>query len=139
MKTISPLIARLFLSQLFLIAGFGKITGYSATQGYMHAMGVPEILLPLVILLEIGGGLAILVGWKTSWTSTALAIFSVIAAVIFHHNFADQTQMIMFMTDISTAGGLIMLAVHGAGAYSLDNHSSHSQHGQSHGMFSSAS
>jgi putative oxidoreductase len=121
MKQVSPLIARIFLAQLFLLAGISKIGAYAGTQGYMDAMGVPGMLLPLVILLEIGGGLAILLGWKTSWVSLALAIFTVVAAAIFHHNFGDQTQMIMFMKNIAIAGGFIMLAVHGAGAYSIDN------------------
>lgn len=123
MKQVSPLVARIFLSQLFLVAGIGKISAYTATQGYMNAMGVPGMLLPLVILLEVGGGLAILLGWKTSWVASALAAFSIVAAAIFHHNLGDQTQMIMFMKNIAIAGGFIMLAVHGAGAYSLDNHS----------------
>jgi putative oxidoreductase len=91
----------------------------------MNAMGVPGMLLPLVILLEIGGGLAILLGWKTSWAAIALAAFSIVAAAIFHHNFSDQTATIMFMKNIAIAGGFIMLAVHGAGAYSIDNRSSH--------------
>lgn len=121
MKQVSPLIARVFLAQLFLLAGISKISAYAATQGYMDAMGVPGALLPLVILLEIGGGLAILLGWKTSWTAIALAIFTVVAGAIFHHNFGDQMQMIMFMKNIAIAGGFIMLAVHGAGAYSIDN------------------
>jgi putative oxidoreductase len=125
MKQVSPLIARIFLAQLFLLAGFSKIGAYAATQGYMNAMGVPGMLLPLVILLEIGGGLAILLGWKTSWAAIALAAFSIVAAAIFHHNFSDQTAMIMFMKNIAIAGGFIMLAVHGAGAYSIDNRSSH--------------
>ena len=125
MKQASPLIARIFLSQLFLLAGISKIGAYAATQGYMNAMGVPGKLLPLVILLEIGGGLAILLGWKTSWASIALAAFTLVAAAIFHHNFGDQTQMIMFMKNVAITGGFILLAVHGAGAYSIDNRSSH--------------
>ncbi len=121
MEKFSQLIARLLLAQIFLIAGIDKISGYAGTQGYMHAMGVPGSLLPLVILLEIGGAIAIIVGWQTRWAAIALAIFSLIAAIIFHHNFADQTQMIMFMSDFAIGGGLLLLAVHGAGAYSFDN------------------
>jgi len=106
-----------------LIAGLGKIGAYAGTQSYMAAMGVPAGLLPLVIALEVLGGLAVIIGWKTKWAGFALAGFSVIAAVIFHHNFGDQTQMIMFMSDIAMTGGLLMLGVYGAGAYSIDNHS----------------
>ncbi len=84
-------------------------------------MGVPGMLLPLVIALEIGGGLAIIAGWQTRLASIALAIFTLAAAAIFHNNLADQTQMIMFMKNIAIAGGFILLAVHGADGYSLGN------------------
>ena len=121
MKNISIAIGRIMLGHIFLLAGISKIGAYGATQGYMDAMGVPGMLLPLVILLEVGGGVAIIVGWKTKWASLALAAFTVVAAAIFHNNFGDQTQMIMFMKNIAIAGGFLLLAVHGAGAYSLDN------------------
>ena len=124
MEKISQLTARVFLGHIFLLAGVSKIGAYEGTQGYMDAMGVPGMLLPLVILLEIAGGLAIIAGWKTKWTSVVLAAFTVVAGVIFHNNFADQTQMIMFMKNIAIAGGFMLLAVHGAGAYSLDNRQS---------------
>jgi putative oxidoreductase len=121
MEKISQLVARLFIGQIFLLSGFFKITGYEGTQGYMEAMGVPGMLLPLVILLEAGGGLAIVAGWQTRLVSIALAIFTVAAAVIFHSNFSDQMQMIMFMKNIAITGGLILLAVQGAGGYSFDS------------------
>lgn len=121
MEKISQLIARVFLGQIFLISGLFKITGYQGTQGYMEAVGVPGMLLPLVILLEVGGGLAIMAGWQTKLVAIALAVFSVAAAAIFHNNFSDQTQMIMFMKNIAVAGGFILLAIHGAGGYSLDS------------------
>lgn len=121
MEKISQLVARLFIGQIFLLSGFFKITGYEGTQGYMEAMGVPGMLLPLVILLEAGGGLAIAAGWQTRLASIALAIFTVAAAVIFHSNFSDQMQMIMFMKNIAITGGLILLAVQGAGGYGLDS------------------
>ena len=121
MEKISQLVARLFIGQIFLLSGFFKITGYEGTQGYMEAMGVPGMLLPLVILLEAGGGLAIVAGWQTRLVSIALAVFTVAAAVIFHSNFSDQMQMIMFMKNIAITGGLILLAVQGAGGYSFDS------------------
>jgi putative oxidoreductase len=121
MEKVSQLVARVFLGHIFLLAGLSKIGAYEGTQGYMEAMGVPGALLPLVILLEIVGGLAIIAGWKTKWAALALAVFSVVAAAIFHHNFADQMQMILFMKNIAIAGGFLLLAVHGAGAYSMDN------------------
>ena len=121
MEKVSQLLARVFLGHIFLLAGLSKIGGYAETQGYMEAMGVPGGLLPLVIALEIIGGLAIIVGWKTKLASIALAGFTVAAAVLFHNNFADQTQMILFMKNIAITGGFLLLAVHGAGAYSIDN------------------
>lgn len=121
MKTINQLIVRVFLAQIFLLAGLSKIGAYQGTQGYMEAMGVPGMLLPLVILLEVGGALAILAGWQTRWAAYALAAFSVASAVIFHADFADQTQMIMFMKNVAIAGGFLSLAQSGAGAFSLDN------------------
>lgn len=115
------LVARLLLAHIFLLAGLSKVgAGYAGTQGYMEAMGVPGILLPFVIVLEIGGGLALIAGFFTRWAALALAGFCVIAAALFHHNFSDKIQMIMFMKNFAMAGGLLLLYVHGAGAFSLD-------------------
>ncbi len=120
MEKISQLTARVFLGHIFLFAGLSKIDAYEGTQGYMEAMGVPGALLPLVILLEAGGGLAVIAGWKARYASVILAVFTVAAAVIFHNNFDDQMQTILFMKNIAITGGLMLLAVHGAGAYSID-------------------
>ncbi|MBX9755414.1 MAG: DoxX family protein [Pseudomonadaceae bacterium] len=114
------LLARLLLAQIFLLAGLSKISGYAATQGYMDSMGVPGALLPLVILLEVGGSLALLLGFMTRWAALALAGFCVAAALIFHLKPDDQMQMIMLMKNFAMAGGFLLLYVHGAGAYSLD-------------------
>jgi putative oxidoreductase len=132
MEKVSQLVARVFLGHIFLLAGLTKIGAYEGTQGYMDAMGVPGALLPLVILLEVLGGLAIIAGWKTKWAAIALAAFTVVAAVIFHNNFADQIQMILFMKNIAITGGLLLLSAHGAGAYSLDNRSGISDLAASH-------
>ncbi|MBA3756684.1 MAG: DoxX family protein [Nitrosomonas sp.] len=126
MEKISQFVARVFLGQIFLLSGLFKISGYAGTQGYMEAMGVPAMLLPLVIALEVGGSLAIIAGWQTRLVAIALAAFTLVAAVIFHNNFSDQIQMIMFMKNIAITGGFILLAVHGAGGYSLDNSRSES-------------
>lgn len=115
------LAARVLLAQIFLVAGFGKLgAGYAGTQAYMEAMGVPGMLLPLVIALEIGGGLALVGGFMTRWAALALAGFTVASAVFFHASFGDQMQTIMFMKNLAMAGGLLLLYVHGAGSYSLD-------------------
>ena len=86
----------------------------------MNAMGVPGGLLPLVIMLEVAGGLALVVGWQTKWASLALASFTLVAAVIFHSNLDDQMQTIMLMKNIAIIGGLILLAIHGPGSLSID-------------------
>lgn len=114
------LVARILLAQIFLIAGIGKIMAYAGTQAYMAAMGVPGALLPLVILLEIGGGLALIIGWKTRWVAYALAAFSVVAALIFHHNLGDTVQRIMFMKNLAMAGGFLLLAINGTAGLSVD-------------------
>lgn len=126
MEKVSQLVARIFLGQIFLLSGLFKITGYAGTQGYMEAMGVPGVLLPAVILLEVGGGLVIVAGWQTKLVAWLLAAFTVVAALIFHSNLSDQTQMIMFMKNIAIAGGFLLLAAHGAGGYSLDSRRSKS-------------
>ncbi|KEP69896.1 DoxX family protein [Thioclava dalianensis] len=120
-------LGRLLLSQIFIIAGFNKITGYAATQGYMEAMGVPGFLLPLVILTELGGGLLLLLGWKTRLVAFLLAGFSLLTGLLFHYipslsatGMEAQGQMINFMKNISIAGGMLMIVSMGAGAFALD-------------------
>lgn len=113
------LAARLLISAIFIVAGYGKITGYDGTAQYMQAMGVPAAILPLVILLELGGGIALLVGFQTRLAALALAGFSIISAFIFHTG-ADQMQQIMFLKNFAMAGGLLAFTVFGAGRLSLD-------------------
>ena len=114
-------IGRVLIAAIFVMAGFTKITGYAGTQGYMEAFGIPGALLPLVILLEIGGGLAVIVGWQTRLFAFLLAGFSVVAAVIFHFDPADQMQFILFTKNIAIAGGFLFLVAFGPGAFALDN------------------
>lgn len=114
------LAGRVLLALIFVTAGFGKIAGYAGTQGYMESVGVPGALLPLVIVTELGGGLLLAAGLATRWVAAALAGFTVIAALIFHLDFGDQIQSIMFMKNLAIAGGLLLVFRHGAGAWSLD-------------------
>ncbi|MEF2147533.1 DoxX family protein [Luteimonas sp. SHGZ20W] len=115
------LAGRILLSLIFILSGWSKISGYEATQGYMTSMGVPGQLLPLVIILELLGGLAIAFGLFTRWTALALAGFSVVSAVIFHSNLGDQAQFINFFKNLAMAGGFLILAANGPGALSLDS------------------
>ena len=120
LRSATELGGRALLAALFLLSGLGKIPGYAATAGYMASLGVPSQLLPAVIALEVLGALAIIAGWKTRITALLLAGYTLIAALIFHSNFADQMQMINFFKNFSIAGGFLLLAVHGAGPWSLD-------------------
>ena len=106
---------------MFVIAGVNKISGYAGTQGYMDSMGVPGALLPLVILLEIGGALLLILGWHTRITAFLLAGFTLLATLIFHSNLGDQTQMLFFLKNLAIVGGLLMVVSLGGGAYSVDN------------------
>jgi putative oxidoreductase len=111
---------RVLMSAIFVMAGISKLGSYAATQGYMESMGVPGILLPLVILLELGGGVTVLLGWQTRISAFLLAGFCIVSALIFHANFGDQMQSILFMKNLAMAGGFLFLVADGAGVWSLD-------------------
>ena len=128
MEQLNPvfaLVVRVLLAIMFVVAGYGKIGGYAGAQGYMDSMGVPGALLPLVIILELGGGLAIIAGWQTRMVAILLAGFCLLSAFIFHLDFAERMQSIMFMKNLAVAGGLLALAAYGPGALALDNRSRH--------------
>jgi len=116
----AELLGRILMALIFLMAGVNKISGYADTQGYMESVGVPGMLLPLVILLEIAGAVAIIVGWQTRLWALALAGFTLLAAAIFHNNLGDHMQMILFMKNIAIAGGFLVIFAHGAGEISVD-------------------
>jgi putative oxidoreductase len=117
------LAGRFLMVLLFLLSGLGKLGAYGSTAAYMSATGVPSGLLPAVIATEVFGALAIILGWKTRAVASLLAVFLLLTAVAFHRNFADQIQMIMFLKNLSIAGGFLLLVVNGAGALSLDQRS----------------
>ena len=109
------------MSVIFLVAGFGKISAYTATQGYMESAGIPGALLPMVIGLEIGGGLALLLGFNARLAALALAGFSIGSAVLFHADLGDQTQSVMFLKNLAIAGGLLLVAAAGPGTLAVDH------------------
>jgi putative oxidoreductase len=112
---------RVLLAALFLLSGIGKLgAAYPGTAAYMSAAGLPPQLLPLVIALEVGGALAIIIGWQTRIVALLLAGFTLLSAGIFHTNFSDHIQMLMFMKNLAIAGGFLLLVAHGAGPLSLD-------------------
>jgi len=115
-------LGRIGLSLLFIISGWGKIgAGYAGTQQYMEAAGVPGMLLPLVIAVEVGGGIAILLGLFTRWVALGLAVFALVSGLIFHaSHLSDPNQAVHFWKNVAIVGGFLVLAVQGAGAYSID-------------------
>jgi putative oxidoreductase len=114
------IVARVLASMIFITAGFSKLgAGYAGAQGYMASVGVPGELLPLVIALELGGGLALLLGFQTRLVAFMLAGFCIISGFIFHSG-ADQMQQIMLMKNVAMAGGLLAFTVFGAGRLSMD-------------------
>jgi putative oxidoreductase len=117
-----PLIGRLLIGLPFLMSGVGKLTTYAATTAYIGSVGLP--LAPLgwaiAVAFEIGGGLLLVLGFRTREVAFALAVFVLATAVFFHRNFADQNQMIHFLKNIMMTGGLLQIVHFGAGRYSLD-------------------
>lgn len=111
---------RILMSIIFIMAGINKIGGYEGTQGYMESVGVPGMLLPAVIVVEIIGGLAILIGFKARLGALLLAGFTVVATILFHNNLGDQMQSILFMKNLAIIGGLLYLFANGAGKWSID-------------------
>ena len=112
---------RILLAALFLLSGLTKLSSYGATAAYMTATGVSSALLPLVIAIEVLGSLAVIVGWHARVAAFLLAGFTLLAASLFHNNFGDQIQMIMFLKDVAITGAFLMLVANGAGPLSLDH------------------
>jgi putative oxidoreductase len=119
-QNVSELVGRILLSALFLLSGLGKIGAYAGTVAYMSSLGVPGGLLPVVIATEVLGALAIILGWKTRIAALLLAGFSLLTAVIFHTDFGNQIQMLMFLKNVSIAGGFLLLVANGSGPLSID-------------------
>lgn len=120
---LAELAGRILLATLFLISGLGKVGQYGGTAAYMASAGVPGELLPAVIALEIGGAIALMVGWQTRIASLLLAAFTLVAGVIFHGNVGDPEQFVHFFKNVSIVGGLLLLIASGAGPLSLDRRS----------------
>jgi putative oxidoreductase len=113
-------VGRVLLAALFILEGWSKIRGYQAAADYMDRYGVPGVLLPAVIALELGAGLMLVVGWRTRLAAIALAGFCIAAAVLFHNQLLDRGHLLHFEKDLAIAGGLLVLAVAGAGRWSVD-------------------
>ena len=121
------LVGRILLALLFVTSGVAKIAGFAGTAGYIASKGLPmaSLVAALTIIVEVGGGLALVFGLFTRWAALALAVFSVLAALIFHNYWAVPPEQVMaqqinFWKNISIAGGMLVLVAFGAGAISLD-------------------
>src|SRR6201991_4257465 len=110
-------VGRVLIAVRFLISGFGKIMAPEATQGYIASSGLPFPVIGYVvaIIIEVGGGILLVVGYQTRFVALALAVFTVVAAFAFHRQFADQNQMIHFLKNFCIAGGLLQIVAFGGG------------------------
>ena len=118
-----PFVGRLMIGLPFAMSGLGKLGAYSATTGMIGAVGLPfpALSFAVAVATELGGGLLLIVGYRVRYVAAALALFSLATAMSFHHNFADQNQMIHFLKNVMMAGGLLQIVAFGAGALSVDN------------------
>ena len=115
-------LGRVLLSTLFLVEGIGKISIQEDVIMYMEDYGVPEILFVPAIVLEILFPLLLIVGYKTKWSASIMALFTFTVAIIFHTNFNEGMQMIFFLKDIAIAGGFMIIVAYGPGKISLDHY-----------------
>ena len=120
MTNILDLVARVFISLIFLLSGINKIGNYEGTVGWMESLGMPGIFLIPTIILEISAPILIMVGYKVKISAALLSVFCVATAIIFHSDFIDQMQFISFMKNIGLAGGFLFIVVNGAKDFSLD-------------------
>ena len=124
----AALIGRIFYAAMLLLFGYGKITAFSSTAGYMSSLGLPlpSLVTLIAIIVEIGGGLLMLVGYQTRVVALGLAIYVLVTAFIGHFQLGDLNQFQHFMKNIAIVGGSLAFVAFGAGAYSLDARKSES-------------
>jgi putative oxidoreductase len=121
-NSLTILLGRILLAVIFVLSGFNKLADIAGTAGYFGSMGlpVPTVTAVVVGLIELLGGLAIVVGFQTRIVSWVLAVFTIATALVAHTGWADQNQMIHFLKNVAITGGFLVLASSGAGAYSID-------------------
>ena len=117
---IIELIGRIFISLVFLIAGFGKIFSYENTIDYMESFGVPGYLLIPAIIVEILFPLLVIIVYKTKFSALILALFSMLLALVFHTNFSNQMQLMSFLKNLALSGGFLIIFINGGGKFSID-------------------
>ena len=123
----AALVGRVLLALLFIISGFGKIGGFEGIAGAIASKGlpVPQVLAALTILVELGGGLMLAIGWKARWAALAIAVFTLVAGALYHNYWAAPPaeytdQFNAFWKNVSIAGGMLLVFAFGAGRYSVD-------------------
>ena len=115
-------LGRALLSTLFLVEGIGKISMQEEVIMFMDDYGVPEILFVPAIIIEILFPLLLIIGYRTKWAASIMAIFTFTVAIIFHTDFSEGMQMIFFLKDIAIAGGFMIIVAYGPGKISLDHY-----------------
>ena len=120
-----PFAGRLLIGLPFAMSGLGKLAAIGPTTDMIRAAGLPlpSLALPVAVIIELGGGLLLVAGFRARIVATVLALFALATAVSFHSNFADQNQMIHFLKNVMITGGLLQIVAFGAGALSIDNRS----------------
>ena len=119
-NTYAPLVGRILIAVLFLLAGLGKLADVPGFTGYLQSGGLPGFLAWPAILFEIAVGVLLVIGFQTRLVGLAGAVFCVVSAALYHNNFADQVQMVMFLKNLAIAGGFLLLAANGPGKFALD-------------------
>ena len=126
-QDVAALVGRILLAAIFITSGFGKITGFEGTVGYIASKGLPlpQIGAIIAIVVELGGGILLAIGYKARWAALALAIFTLAAAILFHNYWAVEAaqkmgQQINFWKNISITGGMLLAFAFGPGRYSVD-------------------
>jgi putative oxidoreductase len=126
-QNLAVLAGRILLAVIFILSGFSKITGFEGTVGYIASKGLPmaQLVAVATIVVELGGGILLAIGYKARWAALALAIFSLLAALIFHNFWAVEAaqkmgQQINFLKNLAITGGMLMVFAFGPGRYSVE-------------------
>lgn len=133
-QAIGTFVGRALMSGLFIWSGYSKLTAAAATKAMFAKMGLPlpDILWLVIVIVELGGGLALLIGFQAQLTALVLCLWCIATALAAHSNFADMNMKIQFMKNLAMAGGFVFIALFGAGGLSLDGALTRFRHGAGH-------
>jgi putative oxidoreductase len=126
-KDWTALLGRILLAVMFVVSGYGKLTGFDGAAGYIASKGLPmpQVLAAIAIVIELGGGIALILGWKTRWVALAFIVFLLVITPIFHNYWAAPPEQVMgqqinFMKNLTILGGMLLLLGFGPGRLSVD-------------------